>query len=184
MKGIFHFYKLAFVNQPLLSLGNQPFFFICIHLAGHWQRRFLHQARNVFLTSILSMRIKESIGCLPIKPIDWTDTFFPLYFALFWHEIGIKWKLYIMQIKCAKIHRFKTNLKFYKNCNFKKFQNLLCSKMFNYRLDQICCHRETGSKVFRTTAQLLKCPLFWGPSLYELTSIENVCPLANPDLFQ
>ena len=50
---------------------------------------------------------------VPVRPIDWTGTFFPaltlrlcftLYIALIWYQIGTRGKLSICRIQWAKIH--------------------------------------------------------------------------------
>ena len=55
---------------------------------------------------------KTVIKVIPVKPIDWTGTFFPaltlglcfsLFIAIFCHNTGIRWQLYICRIQWAKI---------------------------------------------------------------------------------
>ena len=67
------------------------------------------QRRNTANSGLGKKNIKE----LPVRPIDWTGTFFPaltlrlcftFYIALIWHQIGTRGKLLICRIQWAKIH--------------------------------------------------------------------------------
>ena len=74
-----------------------------------------------------------------------------LFIALFWHKIGIRWKLYICRIQWAKIYKFLTNFYYHKSWKLKKLQNLLCTKKLTYRLDQICYHSGSQAEIFPLT---------------------------------
>ena len=58
---------------------------------------------------------KSPYCSVPVRPIDWTGTFFPaltlrlcftLYIALIWYQIGTRGKLSVCRIQWAKIYLF------------------------------------------------------------------------------
>ena len=77
-------------------------------LSQHWLHREV-------LCPIISDKCSFPSTELPVRPIDWTGTFFPaltlglcfsLFIAPFWHKIGIRWMLCICRIQWAKIYWF------------------------------------------------------------------------------